>query len=137
MFADEAADNSFAPVQPGGIERVDAHLDGAVQDGIRALGRSDIPRRQIWHGNHPVGAEDDSGYWRFHAAALRMRLDQSLRQAVGERHDRQRGVLFAENRYYAAITDIKVLALEIFQVPVDHAAFRVRGHPAGADIMNA
>src|SRR5579864_1613524 len=64
-------------------------------------------------------------------------LDQALRQAMGERHYRKRGVLLAENRYDAAVTDIKVLTLEIFQVLVDHAASRVSSHSAGAHVMNA
>jgi hypothetical protein len=34
MFPDEAPHNPFAPVHPGRIERVDALLNGAVQDGI-------------------------------------------------------------------------------------------------------
>jgi hypothetical protein len=60
MFPDEAPDNPFAPVNPGRIERIDAHLNGAIQDGIRALCRSDIPRRMIRHGSHPIGAENYS-----------------------------------------------------------------------------
>ena len=70
-------------------------------------------------------------------AAFDAGLDQTLRQAMGERHDRKRGVLLAENRYHATVTDIKVLTLEILQVLVDHAAFRIRGHSAGAHVVNA
>ena len=66
-----------------------------------------------------------------------MSADEAWRQAMGERHDRKRGVLLAENRYHAAVTDIKVLTLEIFQVLVDHAASRVSGHSAGTHVMNA
>src|SRR5215467_2213616 len=73
----------------------------------------------------------------FMFAALDVGLDQALRQAMGERHDGKRGVLLAENRYHAAVTDIKVLTLEIFQVLVDHAASRVSSHSAGAHVMNA
>jgi hypothetical protein len=53
--------------------------------------------------------------------ALDVGLDQLVWQAIGERHDCKRGMLLAENRHQAAVTDVKALALEIFQILVDHA----------------
>src|ERR1700751_3818355 len=91
----------------------------------------------IRHGNDPIGAENYFLTFRISVAALDVGLDQALRQTMGERHDRKRGVLLAENMYDAAVTDIKGLTLEIFQVLVDQAAFRVSGHSAGAQVMNA
>jgi hypothetical protein len=90
----------------------------------------------IWHSNHPIGAENASGDLDF-TALDNVSLNQALRQAMGQRHDCKRGVLLAENRDHATVTYIKVPTLEILQILVHHAAFRVRGHSAGAHVMNA